>query len=96
MYKGSKSEISKNFGPLIDHGPHWINFIILTFLSEKNKYSRCLYKIWSKLISFDMEKKEKSKNNDNLWKKGEFEGSKSEHLCLKEVPQPCLDLIIKS
>ncbi len=35
MYKVSKNEISGNFGPLIDHGPHWINFIILTFISEK-------------------------------------------------------------
>ncbi len=34
MYKISKSEISKKFGPLIEHGSHWINFIILTFISE--------------------------------------------------------------
>jgi hypothetical protein len=44
--KNSKNEISRNFGPLIEHGSHWINFIILTFISEKNRYSRCLYKIW--------------------------------------------------
>ncbi len=69
MYKGSKSEISKKLGPLVDHGPHWINVIILTFISEINKYSRCLYKIWSKLISFDMEKKKKVKTSHNLWKK---------------------------
>jgi hypothetical protein len=25
----SKSQISRNFGLLIKHGPHWINFIIL-------------------------------------------------------------------
>jgi hypothetical protein len=56
MQKVSKNEISKNFGPLIKHGPHWINFIILTFISENNRYSRCLCKIWNKIISFDMRK----------------------------------------
>jgi hypothetical protein len=34
MYKISKIEISRNFGPLIEHGAHWINFIILTFINE--------------------------------------------------------------
>jgi hypothetical protein len=28
MLKFSKSQISRNFEPLIEHGPHWINFII--------------------------------------------------------------------
>jgi hypothetical protein len=51
-----KNEFLGNFGPLIEHGPHWINFIILTFISEKNRYSRCLYKIWNKIISFDRRK----------------------------------------
>jgi hypothetical protein len=37
MYKISKIEISRNFGPLIEHGPHWINFIIFTFISEKKE-----------------------------------------------------------
>jgi hypothetical protein len=40
--KFQKKEI---FGPLIKHGTDWINFIILTFISENNRYSRCLYKI---------------------------------------------------
>jgi hypothetical protein len=49
----------RNFGPLIKHGPHWLNLIIFTFISEKNRYSRCLYKIWNKIISSNMrEKKE--------------------------------------
>ncbi len=52
--KISKSEISENFGPLIKHGPHWINVIIFIFISENNRYSKCLYKIWNKIISFDM------------------------------------------
>jgi hypothetical protein len=38
MQNVSKSEISKNFGPLIEHGPHCINFIIITFISENNRY----------------------------------------------------------
>jgi len=57
-----------------------INFAILTFISEKNRYSKCLYKIWNKIISFDMKKKRgKSKighrKNEG---KGEFESSRSE------------------
>ncbi len=30
-----KSQIYGNIGPLIKHGPHWINFTIFTFISEK-------------------------------------------------------------
>ncbi len=55
--KVSKNENFKNFGPLIQHGPHWMNFTILIFISENNKYSKCPYKIWNKIISFDMRKK---------------------------------------
>jgi hypothetical protein len=40
----SKSEVYVNVGPLIKHGPHWINFITFIFTSEKNRYSKCLYK----------------------------------------------------
>jgi hypothetical protein len=54
--KSLKNEIYENFGPFIEHGPHWINFIVFTFISENNRYSRCLYKIWNKIISFDMKK----------------------------------------
>ncbi len=57
MLKFSKSQISRNFEPLIEHGPHWINFIICTFTSEKNRYFRGVYKIWNKIILFDMKKK---------------------------------------
>ncbi len=72
--KQFKSEIFGNFGPLIEHGPHWINFNILIFISENNRYSICLYKIWNKIISFDMKKKKgksktshrKSEENMNL------------------------------
>jgi hypothetical protein len=44
---------------LIEHGPHWITFIILTFISEKNKYCKGLYKIWNNFFSFNMRKKGK-------------------------------------
>jgi hypothetical protein len=40
---------------LIEHGPHWINIIIFTFISEKNK-STGVYRICNKIISFDMKK----------------------------------------
>jgi hypothetical protein len=52
----SKSQIFGNFGPLIEYGPHWINFIIFTFISENIRYFRSLHKIWNKIISFDMKK----------------------------------------
>jgi hypothetical protein len=57
MLKTSKSENFKEFGPLKKHGPHWINFTILTFMNENNRYSKSLYKIWNKIISFDMREK---------------------------------------
>jgi hypothetical protein len=53
MLKVLKNQISGNFEPLIEHGSHWINFTIFTFISEKNRYFKCLHKI----ISFDMRKK---------------------------------------
>ncbi len=48
---------NQNFGPLIEHGPHWINFIIFIFISKKNRYYRGLYKTWNKIVSFDVRKK---------------------------------------
>ncbi len=57
MYKISKKEKFGSFGSLIEHGSHWINFINLTFIRENNRYFRCLYKLWSKFISFDVRKK---------------------------------------
>ncbi len=44
-----KNEVFGNFGPLTQHGPHWINFIILIFINEKTN-ARGLYKIWIKII----------------------------------------------
>jgi hypothetical protein len=79
------SEISGNFEALIEHGPHWINFIILTFISLKNKNKfRGFYKIWSKIISFDMKKKVKCKTcHEERKEKGEFESPWNEFLRLK-------------
>jgi hypothetical protein len=57
MSKNSKNQNFENFGLLIKHDVHWINFSILTFISEKNRYFRGLYEIWNKNISFDMRKK---------------------------------------
>jgi hypothetical protein len=48
--KVSKNQVFGNFGPLIKHGPHWINFSILIFISEKNRHFKSLYKIWNKII----------------------------------------------
>ncbi len=53
----SKKTKFGNFGPLIEHGPHWINFTIINFISENNRYFGGLYKLWNKIISFDMNKK---------------------------------------
>jgi len=66
MYKISKNENFGKFGPLIKHCPHWINFTILTFISEKNRYFRCPCKIWNKFISFDMKKKGGGPKNESL------------------------------
>jgi hypothetical protein len=55
--KDFKNQFFGNFGPLMEHGSYWINFIILTFISENNRYFRGLHKIWNKIISFDMIKK---------------------------------------
>jgi hypothetical protein len=33
MYKVSKFEKNENWGPLIEHGPQWINFVILIFIN---------------------------------------------------------------
>jgi len=86
MYKISKSDFFENFGPLIEHSPHWINFIILTFISENNRYFRCPYKVWSKFISFHMKKKRKFKIGQYRFyeEKGEFGGPRNESLCFKQ------------
>jgi hypothetical protein len=56
-----KSQIFGNFGPLIEHGSHWINFIIFNIISVKNRYFKSLYKIWNKIISFNIKKRVKCK-----------------------------------
>jgi len=82
--KISKNQISWNFGPFIEHGPYWINFIILTFISENNSYFRGMYKIWKKIISFDTQKKVKCKtSHGENEEKGEFGSPWSESLLFK-------------
>ncbi len=54
--QGFKSENSMNYGSVIKHGPHWIIFIILTFISENNIYFRHMYKILREFILFDIKK----------------------------------------
>jgi hypothetical protein len=52
-----KNEFLRNFGPLIEHGPHWINFTILTFISEKNDIPDAYIKFGTKLFHLTGEKK---------------------------------------
>ncbi len=33
-----KNENFGNFGPLIEHGPHWKNFTNFSFINESNRY----------------------------------------------------------
>lgn len=48
IYNIFKNTIFENFEPLIEHGSLRINFIILTFISEKCKY----FKIYLDQIYF--------------------------------------------
>jgi hypothetical protein len=41
---------SKNFGPLIEHGPHWINFTILTFIVKTIDTLETYVKFRTKLL----------------------------------------------
>jgi hypothetical protein len=41
---------SKNFGPLIEHGPHWINFTILTFIVKTIDILETYVKFRTKLL----------------------------------------------
>ncbi len=50
MEKVFKSQIFGSFGTLIEHGPHWINFNILTFISEKKKTLEAYIKFEKKLF----------------------------------------------
>ncbi len=70
--KNFKKSNLGNFGPLVKHGPHWINFTILTFISENSRYFKCLYKVWNEIISFDMKKRVKCKTCHGKSEEGEF------------------------
>ncbi len=61
-----------------------MNFIILTFINENNKYFKILYKIWNKFISFDVRKRVKCKTNHGKSKeKSEFGNPRNESLRFK-------------
>jgi ABC-type transporter MlaC component len=69
---------------LIKHGSHWINFTIIIFISESNRYFKSLYKIRNKIISFDIDKKAKCKTScEKNEKKNGFENLWSESLRFK-------------
>jgi hypothetical protein len=93
MYKVSKNQISRNLGPLIEHGPHWINFNILTFTTENNRYFKGLHKIWNKIISFDMKKKKWNVRHfmGNVKKKVNLRVLRVSPYVSKGVFQSCLD-----
>jgi hypothetical protein len=80
MCKIAKNENFENFGPLIGHGPRWINVTILTLISENNRHFKCPYKIWSKFISLDIFFKRKLKTSHR------FYGEKGEYGVLKMSP----------
>ncbi len=82
--KSFKNQSFGNFRPLIEYGPHSINFTILIFISENNRYFKGLYKIWNKIISFDMTKKVKCKTSHRKNEEScEFRSPRSEFLCFK-------------
>jgi hypothetical protein len=70
--KNFKNEIFGNFGPLWTW-PTLDEFYYSYFIIENNRYSRCLNKIWNKIISFDMIKGEFKTSNRKNEEKDEFE-----------------------
>jgi len=65
---------------LIEHGPHWISFIIFSFISENIDILNAYIKFGTKLFIFTFKKKEKFKTCHKKSKKGEFECFRSESL----------------
>ncbi len=59
--KSFKKWIFLEFWAIDRHAPHWINFTIISFISQQYWYSKFVDKIWNKIISFDMRK-----NNNKL------------------------------
>jgi hypothetical protein len=95
--KISKCQNFGNFGPLIEHSPHWINFTLPTFISENNRYFISLYKIGTKLLHLTWEKKVKCKTSHRKSEeKGEFGSPWSESLRFKcgtpIIFGPCNDM----
>jgi hypothetical protein len=67
------NQFFENFGPLIKHGPHWINYTIFIFINNNNLLINWpIKKI--KFISFDKKKKTKCKtSHDKSEEKNKFE-----------------------
>jgi hypothetical protein len=57
MLKNSKSENLKKFEQWKEYGPHWINFTILNFMNENNRYLKAYIKFGTKLLHLTWEKK---------------------------------------
>ncbi len=84
MYKISKNEIFGNFGPLIEHGSLWINFIILTFKVKKVNILDAHIKFVPNLFHLTWEKIVDAKKSHRFYEeKDEFGGPKNESLCFK-------------
>jgi len=75
MYKVLRSEILKNFRPLIKTWPIWINMFIY--------FHKWKHKIWSKFTSFDMRKKGNLTHFKLYEEKGEFGNPRNESLGFK-------------
>jgi hypothetical protein len=83
MLKVSKNQNFENFGPLIEHGSHWINFTILTFINENNRL-KAYIKIETKLFHLTWKKKVKCKTcHGKNEEKAEFGSPYSEFLGFK-------------
>jgi len=53
MYECEKNQMhycNVKFWAIDKYGPHWINFIIYTFISENNRYFKSLYKFGTKFF----------------------------------------------
>jgi hypothetical protein len=57
------------FGPLIKHGPYWINFIVFTFISEKIDTLDAHIKFGANLFHLTWEEIGKSKTNNRFYGK---------------------------
>jgi hypothetical protein len=75
----------RKFWAIDRHGPHWINFTIFTFISEKIYNFKAHIKFGKKLFHLTWEKIGESKIGHRFYEKnGEIGGPRSESLCFKK------------